>query len=214
MQWGNTTLSHTTSQPESPLNISYAPSDLANSLVRALIDNPFYQAISIDARDEMLRQYFTYSMEEGRRLGRCVCSPDNRSAAAIWVLPSEPDAEADAHLAKERFLNSVLGPIGWENYRKIIDFMTPRTSDLINQSAWYLSIIGVSPASQGKGLGATLLQPTLLEADKAGAPCYLETFTPRNVKFYERIGFVRLAAHLEPVTNSEYLIMIRRPTDE
>ncbi len=43
----------------------------------------------------------------------------------------------------------------------------------------------------------------------ARAPCYSETFTPRNLKFYERPGFYGVADHLEPTTNKEYIVMRR-----
>jgi N-acetylglutamate synthase-like GNAT family acetyltransferase len=58
-------------------------------------------------------------------------------------------------------------------------------------------------------LTESLLDVTLAEARQQKASCYLETFTPRNLNFYERLGFRRVAAHLEPVTNREYVVMQR-----
>jgi ribosomal protein S18 acetylase RimI-like enzyme len=54
---------------------------------------------------------------------------------------------------------------------------------------WYLIILGVDPDFQRQGIGATLLQPVLARADAAGVPCYLETQTEGNVRFYEKLGF-------------------------
>jgi GNAT superfamily N-acetyltransferase len=52
----------------------------------------------------------------------------------------------------------------------------------------YLFILGVEPEQHGRGLGGALL--TALLADRTpGLPCYLETFNPLNVPFYERRGF-------------------------
>ena len=56
-----------------------------------------------------------------------------------------------------------------------------------------------------------LLEPTLGEADTAGASCYLETFSARNPRFYERLGFELAASHVEPTTGASYAIMLRRP---
>jgi GNAT superfamily N-acetyltransferase len=86
--------------------------------------------------------------------------------------------------------------------------MAERATPIVT-GAWYLSIVGVSPLAQGQGLGQRLLAPTLAEADAAGAPCYLETFSSRNVAFYERLGFRTERTFLEPTTGSEYALMIR-----
>jgi GNAT superfamily N-acetyltransferase len=83
-------------------------------------------------------------------------------------------------------------------------------SALLVHSAWYLSIVGVAPHAQGQGLGRRLLQPTLTEADRAGADCYLETFSARSLRFYERLGFQSLRLFLEPTTKSDYWLMKRR----
>ena len=53
------------------------------------------------------------------------------------------------------------------------------------------------------------LAGTLAEASRANASCFLETFTPRNQDLYERLGFSRVAEHLEPTTNKEYILMRR-----
>jgi GNAT superfamily N-acetyltransferase len=90
-----------------------------------------------------------------------------------------------------------------------MEFMSPRASVSVPSEAWYLSIIGIDPAAQGQGIGAWLLKPTLAEADAAGAVCYLETYSPRNVRFYERLGFRSVASHLEPCTGATYIIMRR-----
>jgi GNAT superfamily N-acetyltransferase len=54
---------------------------------------------------------------------------------------------------------------------------------------WYLPIIGVSPAWQGRGYGAALLRPVLERCDREQTPAYLEASTPRNRALYERHGF-------------------------
>jgi ribosomal protein S18 acetylase RimI-like enzyme len=55
---------------------------------------------------------------------------------------------------------------------------------------WYLLIVGVDPALQGKGLGSALVKEGLARADDTRCPCYLETSEERNLAFYERLGFV------------------------
>ena len=87
--------------------------------------------------------------------------------------------------------------------------MRRRASTVIDESAWYLSIVGVF--GPGHGIGARLMEPTLAEADGAGVDCYLETFDSPNPRFYERLGFSAVGSHVEPVTRSAYTIMNRSP---
>lgn len=187
------------------------------ALVDSLRFDPFYVAISESfahdevQRREALAQYFDYSMTEGETRGRLIVWPDPSVGAAVWLLPAASSASDGKSDAKSAFLIEVLGAHGAENYHRIIDFMRPRASAAIDASAWYLSIVGVAPAAQGRGIGVRLLEPTLAEADEAGANCYLETFDSRNPRFYQRLGFSAVASHVEPVTASAYTIMNRTP---
>jgi GNAT superfamily N-acetyltransferase len=187
----------------------------APALVESLWDDPFYQSISVDfekdlpARKRVLTEYFAYSLAEAQRTGRYVAHQDAALGAAAWLLPRSPAVDAAESSAKSAYLKDVLGPKGNDNYHRIVEFMGPRAEQVVPAHAWYLSIVGVMPAAQGRGLGAQLLTGTLLEAKSAGASCYLETFTPLNVAFYERIGFKSVARHLEPTTNAHYVVMLR-----
>ena len=153
----------------------------AEALVAALIDDPFYWAISEDfgtdlaARKVALKSYFCYSLEE----------------------------------AKRRWPPMDFSQVRRENYRRIVSYMAPLAGQIVPSDAWYLSIIGIVPSAQGQGLGAALLTGTLVEASNARVSCYLETFSTRNLKFYERLGFCRAACHFEPTTNKEYVVMRR-----
>jgi GNAT superfamily N-acetyltransferase len=89
--------------------------------------------------------------------------------------------------------------------------MASRSRSIVSGAAWYLSIVGVAPGAQGQGVGGRLIRVTLAEADQAGAPSFLETFSQRNVSLYERLGFSVLASYEEPITKSRYWIMQRAP---
>ena len=188
------------------------------ALAEALIVDPFYRAITDDfaddesARKQVLERYLHCSLAEASRTGRCVLAPDPRLGAAAWLLPRSAEVEAEESVAKANFLRACLPPRGYDNYRRIVSFMAPLAKEIVAPGSWYLSIVGVSPAAQGQGIGRQLLQPTLHEADERGVACYLETFTPRNIRFYERLGFQQVATHLEPTTGSEYAILLRPAT--
>jgi GNAT superfamily N-acetyltransferase len=185
------------------------------ALADALIVDPFYLAISVDFAHDMrqrkavLAAYFAYSLDEAARTGRCLVPEDRELGAAAWLLPRADEVDAAESAAKNAFLARALGPLGLANYHRIVAFMAQRAPAVVPAGAWYLSILGIAPASQGRGLGARLLAPTLAEADAAGVPCFLETFTPPSVGFYERLGFRAAATHREPVSGSDYLVMCR-----
>lgn len=58
--------------------------------------------------------------------------------------------------------------------------------DLRVKDCDYLRLLGVHPATQGRGIGAALINDAV---KKAGRPLYLETFTESNRAFYEARGF-------------------------
>jgi GNAT superfamily N-acetyltransferase len=182
-----------------------------------LNDDPFYLALTADceedvaARVSLLSQYFEYSLQEARRTGRCVVHEDPALGAAAWLLPRTPEGDAAEASQKAAYLAGLLGPRGWDNYRRIIEFMSNRSKPLIPTGAWYLTIIGVHPSAQGRGIGGQLLRPTLAQATRVGAHAFLETFTPRNLAFYERAGFAPLAQFVEPTTRAPYVLMRRAP---
>jgi len=187
------------------------------ALVAALIDDPFYQSITvdcgvdIDARCSVLARYFEYSLEEAERTGRCIVYEDPTVGAAAWLLPRTAEVAMAESAAKAAYLVELLGPRGWDHYRRIIEFMSSRSAPLVPSGAWYLTIIGVHPEAQRRGIGEGLLWPTLAEASQAGAYAFLETFRPRSLAFYERVGFARVAEFAEPTAKAQYALMRRAP---
>jgi GNAT superfamily N-acetyltransferase len=63
----------------------------------------------------------------------------------------------------------------------------------IEEPHWYLPMIGVDPAQQGRGLGSALLAERVAHCDEQHLPAYLESSNPANVPLYERHGFRVLA---------------------
>jgi GNAT superfamily N-acetyltransferase len=190
---------------------------VAQRLVSALVDDPFYSAITVGYAEDPARRrralaaYFEYSLEEGERLGSTVLDRATRAGAAVWLMPVDAPIAAAAEEAKRAFLQECLGPVGLARYDAILAFMGHSTEPHVPARAWYLSILGVDPGSQGHGLGAALLAGTLAEATSSGAHCYLETFSSATLKFYGRLGFAERARYREPVTEASYWVLVRPP---
>ena len=183
------------------------------ALAEALLDDPFYQAVTIDhaadpdRRLQVLAHYCALAMDEARAVGNVqVADPHG---AALWITPYAPVADKAHHSAQRTgSLRQLLGPRGFDHYERICAAMEAQVpADLHN--AWYLSILGVHSAVRGQGLAQRLLSPTLARADHAGAACYLETFNPLSVPFYRRLGFTRVVECLEPTTGRAYQLMVR-----
>ncbi len=185
--------------------------------VAALEHDPFYRSICAgctedETRRAVLAQYFDYSIREGDALGRLVHLADRARGVAVWLLPQPFDVKSRAAQNKRRFLETTLTAEGCANYHSIVEYMRRQAESLVAGDTWYLSIVAVDPAAQGQGLGRKLLGPTLTEADGVNATCYLETFSPQNISFYERLGFAAKAQFAEPTTGADYVVMVRDPS--
>jgi ribosomal protein S18 acetylase RimI-like enzyme len=114
-------------------------------------------------------------------LGCADCVGDH-AGAALWLPPgTEPDQEAMGEL-----MQATMTPAQLETAEGLFQQMAafhPR------EPHWYLPLIGVDPACQGKGFGDALMAHALMRCDRDGVAAYLESTNPRNVSLYRRHGF-------------------------
>src|SRR5438552_3473522 len=114
------------------------PDPACCSAVAALEDDPFYRSISeefsgdIVKRRSVLAQYFSYSIEEGRALGRTVHLADHSCGVAVWLLPRSDERQALAAREKRLFLESNLGARGAGNYYRIVEYMSHKAEALVS----------------------------------------------------------------------------------
>lgn len=107
-------------------------------------------------------------------------------AAALWLKPgSEPDEETLAEIVERS--------VPEERQQDIYALFEEMGAYHPTEPHWYLSLIGVIPERQGKGLGTALIEPILDLCDAAGLPAYLEASAERNRKLYARLGFETIA---------------------
>lgn len=128
---------------------------------------------------------------------------DDGRAAAMWLPPGvEPDHERLAAITEEH----VSGP-QLEAMSQVFEQMARFHPD---GPCWYLPLIGVDPAWQGRGYGSALLRHALEQCDRDHLPAYLESSNPKNLPLYERHGFVALGA-IQAGDSPTVVPMLRQP---
>ena len=75
---------------------------------------------------------------------------------------------------------------------------------------WYLPLIGVDPARQGRGYGDALMTHALQRCDRERALAYLESTNPRNITLYQRHGFKALG-EIKVGSSPPMVPMVRHP---
>ncbi len=185
----------------------------AEALYRALTEDAFYitmedSVVESSAQEAMIR-YMDYSMIEGEIYGELVVADDHGLGASIWAKPLNQPSEREKDRKKQEFLKHHMGQQSIDTYNAMVAFMADKTTPLVDEKSWYLSIVGISPRFQGKGFGVELVEQILQKTDELKVPTYLETFTPRNISFYERLGYRTVECIHEPTSNADYWVMVR-----
>ncbi len=166
--------------------------DAAAVLARAFQNDLIQQYVTPDDARRARRLPWTFSAAVRYCLpsGAVYTTPD-LGGVACWLPPGSSLTNAHGMLRSGKIFAPVwLGPAAFARFMGIAAYMTAERERVMPKPHWYLLALGVDPSRQGEGLGGALLQPVLAQADASGLPCYLETQTERNVRFYEKCGFV------------------------
>ena len=164
----------------------------AASLARAFQDDPLQAHVFPDPAERAARSpaHFAPLLEYGLRFGTVFTTAGQPAGAAVWLPPGRTqiteERAAEAGLDK---LPELLGAEPANRFFAALSMVEPYHSTDVPADHWYVLVIGVEPAGQGRGLGRALLAPMLKQAERDGLPCYLETAQPRNVGFYQHLGF-------------------------
>jgi ribosomal protein S18 acetylase RimI-like enzyme len=107
-------------------------------------------------------------------------------AAALWLPPEvHPDEDAIASVVQA----SVAEP----QQEAMFAFMEEMGRYHPSEPHWYLPLIGVDPAHQGRGLGSILLRHALRVCDRGERKsAYLEATSDASRRLYEREGFAAI----------------------
>lgn len=160
-------------------------------LARAFWPDPLFGFFSRDllAEHHQLPKVFAAFLADAAPFdGSFVARAGDRIVgAAVWVppgsMPRSKGREAKLQARVARLL--VTGC----NRRKGLELLTAVDDVHPHEDHWYLNLLGTDPLMQGRGIGGSLLGPTLDRADADGVPAYLETQKESNLAFYGRYGF-------------------------
>ncbi len=162
-------------------------------LTRAFLQDPIYLAVipNIDERRRSLQALWGGLIATCRRYGLVHTTPDV-AGVACWLAPGRADLNPWQIVRTGLALPRAMMHIPAHGRKLFIKLVAE--SDRIRHAHmprphWYLWSIGVDPSCQGRGIGGALLDAVLTRADAEKLPCYLETESEANVRFYTRRGF-------------------------
>ena len=194
--------------------LTLADVDAAGALLgRAFRDNPAYRAIlshlSDDARAVAVARV---------KRGFTAAAVRFQDARAIWV---------DGHMAgvslvcapgqyphrPQAFAYQATGCLktGWRGIKNFLRTDAYIRKRHISEVHYYLFVLGVEPAVQGRGLGKALVRSLSDRADADQLPCYLETDKPTSVELYQSAGYVVLTEEDVPGIAGLHMWTMRRP---
>jgi len=125
---------------------------------------------------------FTRAFGGGAFLHKSAHCSDDYAGAALWL---PPNVHSD-----EKALGEILqGTVATSIRDDLFMILEQMASYHPTEPHWYLPLIGVDPAYQGRGYGTALLDYALQTCDRDHLPAYLESTNPRNIPLYQRHGF-------------------------
>jgi GNAT superfamily N-acetyltransferase len=131
--------------------------------------------------------WFDVALRSGLRRGHTYCLKEAPEAgAAIWSPPDVGNLNRSEGAELAAALTAQYGEAGAVRLAATGAAVGAHHPTVPH---FYLFVVGVSPSHRGRGAGAALLAPVLATCDAQGWPAYLESSHPRNVSFYERLGF-------------------------
>ena len=130
-----------------------------------------------------------------------------RRGCAAWIPPGKIEI-FESMDAATRGPVAELTDDGGVRYDAFWDWLGGHVPD---EPCWFLDMVGVDPAHQGRGIGRALIQHGLNGVTAQAAPAFLETATARNVAYYERFGFRVVADEDAPNGGPHVWFMRREP---
>ena len=161
-------------------------------------------------RKKLLPHFMGFLLRYGVLWGEVYASSPKMEAVAAW-LPHERARITSWRIIRAGGVGLLLrvGRKPVSKMRSAAAFLFSVHSRRAPSPHWYLSVIGVTPASQGRSHARDLLQPMIARLDEDGLGCYLETQNEKNIAIYERYGFRVVEEGVIPGSTVKFWAMLR-----
>jgi ribosomal protein S18 acetylase RimI-like enzyme len=177
---------------------------VVNILVRAFSADPVARWIYPDSQQyaanfpNFVKAFAGAAFDHGS--AHCV---EDFSGAAIWLPPG-------VH-ANDKALAAILqDTIPERRQAEVCGLFEQMDKWHPAEPHWYLPMIGVDPARQGKGYGSALLKHALARCDEVGGLAYLEASSCKSARLYRRHGF-ELTGKIQMDSSPPLFPMRRKP---
>jgi len=162
-------------------------------LARSFQDDPGTVLYEPDAtrRAAILPRFFrTFVAAALDEDGDLVVAGEPITGIASWFGP-ERHAPSEEAMGANGFgdVLEASGPEATQRLIAMVGELDAQHERLTDGTHLRLEFFGVDPAAQGSGIGSALIEHGHRRADEMGIPCYLETFTQENVRFYGHRGY-------------------------
>jgi hypothetical protein len=185
---------------------------LAGVLGQAYCEEPHVTFVIRDeqTRLRLLPGFFRVAIDASQLRGE-VHTAHRANGVALWIGPG--NGLTIGRTMRSGF-PSISRQLGWASLRRCISVglhLDKVHQRLIQGRHWYLLALGVEPSVEKERLCATLLEPILSRADAEGLPCYAETFNPKDLTFYKRLGFRIAGSGKIGRSGPDFWALIRAP---
>ncbi len=166
-------------------------STAANKFALSMGNDPLHVYFFPDAGTRKKKIKALYSFILKSRFNSVYTTSSSLEGIAVWENPQHNNFREIFNVSIIDGINMVF-TIGLKTIIKMMRYefwAVKQRKEIMTGPYWYLFVIIVDPAFQGKGFASCLMRPVLEEADKNNEKCFLETQNIKNVPIYEKFGF-------------------------
>ena len=184
----------------------------AELMARAFQDYPLSAYFIPDDSERRRKQplMFQSMIRHGLLFGEVYATSPKLEGVAIWFPSDKNHWALWNNIRSRRFLIPFIVGIGAVARQKAFgEYAASVRKRCVPSRHWYLQLLGVDPAYQGKGYASMLLKSMFGRIDKEGLPGFLETQAEKNVTLYEHLGFRVVEEGIVPGSDVKSWAMVR-----